>query len=153
MSEQTTGSRFRLGVGAAEDWRMAVDACLLQLMPLSDTVNVGFVYISDRMADDLPRIMRRLSDATGIETLIATCGYSVAAGATEYCDESVVAVLIGAVPEGSATIFRRPAERPQGWLGFVPADPQGPARPGLLGGCSEYCGTALVRCMSRARVS
>src|SRR3546814_10561535 len=51
MTEQTAGSRFRLGVSAAEDWRMAVDGCLLQLMPLSDAANIGFVYISDRLAD------------------------------------------------------------------------------------------------------
>lgn len=66
MSEQTTGSRFRLGVGAAEDWRMAVDGSLLQLMPLADSANVGFVYVSDRMADRMPQIMKRLSEATGI---------------------------------------------------------------------------------------
>src|SRR3546814_19111724 len=110
------------------DW--SSDVCSSDLlMPLSDAANVGFVYVSDRMAGDLPRIMRRLSDATGIENLVATCGYSVAAGPTEYCDESVVAVLIGAVPEGSATIFRRPAERPPGWLGVFHADPTVPAMP------------------------
>lgn len=151
MSEQTTGSRFRLGVGAAEDWRIAVDGCLLQLMPLSDAANIGFVYVSDRMADDLPRIMRRLSDATGIDNLIAACGYSVAAGATEYCDESVVAVLIGAVPDGSATLFRRPAERPQGWLGIVHADPQVPALPELIEDFSEACGAYLVGGLVAAR--
>src|SRR5690606_16461468 len=86
-----------------------------------------------------------------IETLIATCGYSVAAGATEYCDESVVAVLIGAVPEGSATIFRRPAERPQGWLGIVHADPQVPALPELIGDFSEACGAYLVGGLVAAR--
>src|SRR3546814_14949357 len=68
------------------DW--SSDVCSSDLlMPLSDAANVGFVYVSDRMAGDLPRIMQRLSDATGIEDLVAACGYSVAAGPTEYCDE------------------------------------------------------------------
>src|SRR3546814_20457313 len=66
MTEQTAGSRFRLGVSAAEDWRMAVDGCLLQLMPLSDAAHIGFVYISDRLADKLPKIVRLLSAATGL---------------------------------------------------------------------------------------
>src|SRR3546814_6486855 len=37
MTEQTAGSRFRLGVSAAEDWRMAVDGCLLQLIDRKST--------------------------------------------------------------------------------------------------------------------
>lgn len=151
MSEQTTGSRFRLGVGAAEDWRMAVDGCLLQLMPLSEAANVGFVYVSDRMADQLPRILRRLGDATGIETMVASCGYSIAAGGTEYCDEPVVACLVGTVPEGSATLFRRPAERPRGWLGVVHADPQVPALPELIEDFAEACGAYLVGGLIAAR--
>src|SRR3546814_14444436 len=102
MTEQTAGSRFRLGVSAAEDWRTAVDGCLLQLMPLSDAANIGFVYISDRLADKLPKIVRRLSAATGIEMIVGACAYSVAAGDTEFCDEPVVACLIGEVPDDSA---------------------------------------------------
>lgn len=151
MTEQTTGSQFRLGIGAADDWRMAVDACLLQLMPLSDAANVGFVYVSDRMADQLPRIMRRLSDATGIEAMIAACGYSIAAGATEYCDEPVVACLIGSVPPGAATLFRSPVERPQGWLGVLHADPQVPALPELIEDFAEACGAYLVGGLVAAR--
>ncbi|HEX6957443.1 MAG TPA: FIST C-terminal domain-containing protein [Ferrovibrio sp.] len=151
MSDQTTGSRFRLGIGAAEDWRIAVDGCLLQLMPLPEAANVGFVYISDRMADQLPRILRRLSDATGITAMVAACGYSVAAGGTEYCDEPVVACLIGTVPEDSATLFRDPAERPQGWLGVVHADPQVPALPELIEDFADASGAYLVGGLIAAR--
>lgn len=151
MSEQTAGSRFRLGVSAADDWRMAVDGCLLQLMPLSDSANIGFVYISDRMADRLPKIVRRLSEATGIETMVAACGYSIAAGDTEYCDEAVVACLVGEVPEGSASLFSRPVERPQGWFGVVHADPQVPALPELIEDFAEACGAYLVGGLVAAR--
>src|SRR3546814_20071684 len=63
MTEQTAGSRFRLGVSAAEDWRRAVDGCLLQLMPLSDAANIGFVYIRDRLADKLHKTGRRRNAA------------------------------------------------------------------------------------------
>lgn len=151
MSEQTTGSRFRLGIGAAEDWRMAVDGCLLQLMPLPDSANVGFVYVSDRMADRLPQILKRLSEATGISNMIAACGYSIAAGDTEFCDEPVVACLVGAVPDGSVTLFKRPTERPQGWLGIVHADPQVPALPELIEDFAEACGAYLIGGLIAAR--
>jgi small ligand-binding sensory domain FIST len=151
MSEQTTGSRFRLGVGAAEDWRMAVDGSLLQLMPLADSANVGFVYVSDRMADRMPQIMKRLSEATGISNMIGACGYSIAAGDKEYCDEPVVACLVGTVPEGSATVFTRPTERPQGWLGVVHADPQVPALPELIEDFAEAAGAYLVGGLLAAR--
>jgi small ligand-binding sensory domain FIST len=151
MTEQTTGSRFRLGIGAAEDWRMAVDGSLLQLMPLADSANVGFVYVSDRMADRMPQIMKRLSQATGIPNMIGACGYSIAAGDREYCDEPVVACLVGTVPEGSATIFTRPTERPQGWLGVVHADPQVPALPELIEDFAEAAGAYLVGGLLAAR--
>lgn len=151
MSEQTTGSRFRLGVGAAEDWRMAVDGCLLQLMPIADSANIGFVYVSDRMAERLPVILRRLREATGIEALVATCAYSIAAGDREYCDEAAVACLVGTVPEGSAALFRRATERPQGWLGVVHADPQVPALPELIEDFAEACGAYLVGGLVAAR--
>ncbi|MFC3677619.1 FIST signal transduction protein [Ferrovibrio xuzhouensis] len=144
MTEQTAGSRFRLGVSAAEDWRMAVDGCLLQLMPLSDAANIGFVYVSDRLADRLPKIVRRLSAATGIEMIVGACAYSVAAGDTEFCDEPVVACLIGEVPDDSATLFSSPTERPQGWFGVVHADPQVPALPELIEDFSEASGAYLV---------
>lgn len=151
MSEQTTGARFRLGVGASEDWRMAVDGCLLQLMPLGESANVGFVYVSDRMAERLPQILKRLSEATGISDMVGACGYSIAAGDTEYCDEPVVACLVGTVPDGSATLFRRPNERPRGWLGVVHADPQVPALPELIEDFAEACGAYLVGGLIAAR--
>src|SRR3546814_9654947 len=106
---------------------MAVHCCLLQLVPLPEAANICFFYIGNRLADKLPKIVRRLSAATGIEMIVGACAYSVAAGDTEFCDEPVVACLIGEVPDDSAILFRSPTKRPQGWFGVVHADPQVPA--------------------------
>src|SRR3546814_6038765 len=63
MTEQTAGSRFRLGVSAAEDWRMAVDGCLLQLMPLSDAANIR----SEEHTSELRSRMRHSYAVLGLQ--------------------------------------------------------------------------------------
>ena len=94
----------------------------------------------------MPQIMKRLTEATGIANMVGACGYSIAAGDKEYCDEPVVACLVGTVPDGSAKVFTRPTERPQGWLGVVHADPQVPALPELIEDFAEALRLKALGC-------
>ncbi len=151
MSQQALGSKFRLGAAMAADWRMAVDGSLLQAMPVGDTANLGFVYVTERLAGQMPQVMRRISEATGISNLLGAVSHSIAAGEREYFDEPAVACLIGSVPEGSAALFSQLNRIPQGWLGILHADPHVPALPEILQDIGEASGAYLVGGLAAAR--
>jgi hypothetical protein len=73
-------TRFRAGHAAGSDWRQAVDACLNDLMQASRTVAaqarrtnssktnpLGFLYITDVIAEQAGEILDRLRNETGVE--------------------------------------------------------------------------------------
>ncbi len=151
MTQQALGSKFRLGAAMAADWRMAVDGCLLQAMPVGQNANIGFVYVTERLAKHLPQAMRRIAEATGISNLFGAVSHSIAAGEREYFDEPAIACLIGAVPEGSAQPFAQLNRIPQGWLGIVHADPHVPALPEILQDIGEASGAYLVGGLTASR--
>jgi len=151
MTQQALGSKFRLGAAMAADWRMAVDGCLLQAMPVGDTANIGFVYVSERLGGHMPQVLRRIAEATGIEHLLGVVSHSIAAGEREYFDEPAVACLIGVVPEGSAKLFAQANQIGEGWLGIVHADPHVPALPEILQDIGEASGAYLVGGLVAAR--
>ncbi|WP_374634140.1 FIST C-terminal domain-containing protein [Ferrovibrio sp.] len=152
MTEQTIGSKFRLGVSASPDWRIAVDGCLLQLLPLQPGANVGFVYVTEALSRHMPAIMRRLAEATGLPHLVAAISHSIIGGAREYVDEPAVACMVGAVPADSAMLFDRPNKIPTGgWFGIVHADPHVTALDELLMDMGELSGAYLVGGLVAAR--
>ncbi|MBP6818826.1 FIST C-terminal domain-containing protein [Ferrovibrio sp. MS7] len=144
MTEQAIGSKFRLGAATAADWRMAVDGSLLQVMPVGDSANIGFVYVTEHLAAQMPQVLRRITEATGISNLLGAVSHSIAAGSREYCDEPAVACLLGTVPEGSAELFTQANRIPAGWLGIVHADPHVPALPEILQDIGEASNAYLV---------
>lgn len=144
MTQKTIPSRFRLGVAATEDWRMAVDACLMQMMPVGNDANIGFLYATEPLARHLPAMARRLSEATGVTALIGASSHSIIGGDTEYLGRPALACLIGGVPEDSAQLFTSATERPQGWFGIIHADPHVPALPELIEDFGEATHAYLV---------
>ena len=64
-------TRFRAGHAAGDDWRLAVESCLAELKnapaPRDGTQPLGFVYMTDVIADQASGILDRLRDETGVE--------------------------------------------------------------------------------------
>src|SRR6185436_2131350 len=94
---------FRHAHAAASDWREAVDACLVRIGKAP--ANLGFVYVTDLLADHVGDIVAALKKATGIPHWVGTVGIGICATAREYLDEPALAVMVGDFEPGSFSVF------------------------------------------------
>tara|TARA_R110000772_G_scaffold73216_5_gene159811 strand:- start:3676 stop:4791 length:1116 start_codon:yes stop_codon:yes gene_type:complete len=108
---------FKHAHAGGADWAEVARDCARQLDPLPEGANLGFLYVTDALADDLTSILTFLRQTSGVEDWVGTVGMGVCAGAQEYHDEPAAAVLLGAFPEDSFRVF--PVLR--GGLGDMPA--------------------------------
>lgn len=126
--------------GAAKDFAAAcatggtadelVKSCIAGLGNAPAGWNVGFLYATDALDGDLPRILAKLKSGTGIDDWVGTVGFGIAAGALEFFDEPALAVMACRLPEDSYRLLppmTKPGEEMAGDLpGWV-----GRARPTL----------------------
>ena len=75
-------TRFRAGHAAGADWREAVDTCLKELMRAprrqpAKTNPLGFLYVTDVIAEQAGEILDRLRQETGVEHWIGATGMGI----------------------------------------------------------------------------
>ena len=51
---------FHSAHASDENWRQAVDACLERLGTIPPAANLGFLYVTDKLVDDIESILDRL---------------------------------------------------------------------------------------------
>ncbi len=95
---ETETRKFRLGHAADGDWESLTADCVEQLGGAPPGANLGFVYVTDALADDFEAVWRRLREATGIENWVGTIGFGVCVGGREYFDRPAVTVLACTLP-------------------------------------------------------
>lgn len=76
--------------------------------------NLGFIYFSDRFGRDAPDLVDYLKAETGIVHWVGSTGVGVMGGVHEYMEQPALALLVGALPPGSFSVFsgKRRAPRP-----------------------------------------
>jgi small ligand-binding sensory domain FIST len=130
--------RFVAAHATADGWAAAAASCAEQLATLPDGANLGFVYVSDPLAGDLPQILPFLRQRTRIADWVGSVGLGVCASGQEYFGAPAVAVLVAALPPGGYELFgpqssgaRGPAVLQSEWLrrvrpmlGIVHGDPR-----------------------------
>jgi small ligand-binding sensory domain FIST len=94
---------FRHAHAAAPDWRGAVDSCIAKLGP--GPASLGFLYVTDMLADHVGDIVAVLKKTTGIPHWVGTVGIGICATAREYLDEPAMAVMVGDFEPGSFSVF------------------------------------------------
>lgn len=147
-------SRFKVAHTAAdpspeaggERWARAAKECADALMPLPAGANLGFLYATDHLAEDLASILGYLRQKTGIEHWVGTVGFGICAGATEYFDRPALAAMVGALPADGFHVFpsfsdgsgELPADA-KAWIGrggapfaIVHGDPSNADTPGIV---------------------
>lgn len=155
------GLIFRAG-HAAGLWDQAIESCLEQI---GDTTgNLGFLYISDALADDLPSILAHLRSETAVEHWVGTVGMGICASRREYFDEPAMAIMTSTLPRDafqilpplasmeeldSEALHWSVAARPR--LGLVHGDPRNPDLPDLIGDVAERTAGFLVGGLSSSR--
>jgi small ligand-binding sensory domain FIST len=92
------------------------EACLAQLGEVDPQANLGFVYATDALADQLGGIVDTLVARTGVESWVGTVGLGVIATGREYYDAPALAVMLGSFPADGFTLVPSLNEDPTGDL-------------------------------------
>ena len=149
---------FKSAHAAASDWQSALDTCLASLDPVPGHANLGFVYLTDAMAENMEALLERCRADTGIEHWVGTVGMGVCATGIEYYDRPALSVLVGSFPEDSFQVFEplisgvNAFESEHGsWLrqhdpyfGVVHGDPRNTEVPDLVDQLSQSMGSGFL---------
>jgi small ligand-binding sensory domain FIST len=95
--------RFRYGHAADPDWRKAAEICLEQLGPGGG--NLGFLYVTDVLADELAGILDVMRTRTGVGHWVGTVGMGVLATGCEYMDQPAIVAMVGELDPGSFSVL------------------------------------------------
>ena len=160
-----TISRFRLGHAANGEWLPMARSCLAQMDDLPPQANVGFVYVTDFIDEELPLVVDLLQEQTGIEHWIGTIGMGVMGAGEEYFSRPAIVTMAGNLPEDSFCLLRTvdkpgeplPAdvgkwvERAKPSLGVVHADPNNAYISDILNSISDDTDALFVGGLTASR--
>ncbi len=96
---------FRFAHTAGADWREIAQHCLEQLGPVPAGANLGFLYVTDSLADDAGDLLRSLTTATGVQDWVGAVGIGICATGVEYYEDPAAAVMLGEFPADGFRVF------------------------------------------------
>ena len=102
---ETATQTFRSGHASDADWETLTASCLTQIGNIPAGANLGFIYVSDTLDEDLPLIADRLREDTGVDHWVGTIGFGVMVGGREYFDTPAMVVLVGALDEDAFRVM------------------------------------------------
>jgi small ligand-binding sensory domain FIST len=92
---------FQVAQASGGGWEELTDGCLAELGPLPTGANLGFVYVTDALDEDLRLILKRLRAEIRIHHWVGTIGFGICVSRTELFDVPAMAIMVGAVPRDS----------------------------------------------------
>jgi len=141
---------FRVAHAAAPDWRLAANTCLAQLGDIPAEASLGFLYVTDHLAGDLPAILNFFKEQTDIVNWVGSVGVGVCATAQEYNDQPALSLMITDFPMDSFRVFpaiksdisefaghRAWCEQADAHFGVVHGDPRNPKTPAFIAELAE----------------
>lgn len=163
--DATVSPGFQIAYASGGDWQDLTMECLAELNPLSPGSNLGFVYVSDSLDEDLRNILNRLRDETRIHDWVGTIGFGVCVSGIEMFDMPAMAIMVGNIPREQFCVL--PTVTPDGadlpenvmrWaethnpvLGVVHADPRVPGLEAIFTRIQNQTGCFLVGGMTASR--
>jgi small ligand-binding sensory domain FIST len=165
MDAITGTGAFRVAHATAGDWQDMTEACLRQLGAPAAERNLGFVYVTDSVDEDLQPIVARLREATGIGSWVGTVGFGVCVPGEELFDLPAMAVMVGSLPPEDFRVLPlvadaaaplddallRWAKESRPTLGVVHADPRHPALEPVFDAIQRETGCFLVGGLTASR--
>jgi small ligand-binding sensory domain FIST len=148
-----TDTWFRAAAADGPDWGEVAKSCLDRLGPVPGA-NLGFLYLTDRLASHAAGIVTLLRGVTGIRDWVGTTGLGISAVDEETFDRPAMAILAAHLPAGSFRVFA-PVRGDAGafareaaafaakagpGLAIVHADPRVPDLAAVLGEMAEAAG-------------
>lgn len=141
---------FRVAHATAPDWRQAANTCLAQIGDVPAEANLGFLYVTDLLAGDLPDILGFFKEHTDIPHWVGSIGVGVCATSQEYNDLPALSVMIADFPADSFRVFpaiksdigefsdhRDWCEKADAHFGVVHGDPRNPKTPTFIAELAE----------------
>jgi small ligand-binding sensory domain FIST len=95
---------FAVAHSAGADWATLARTCAARLSTAGG--DLGFLYVTDALAGDLPKILAVLRERLGIADWVGSVGLGVCATGREYFDEPALAVMTARLPAGSWRVFQ-----------------------------------------------
>ncbi|MCK5396530.1 MAG: histidine kinase, partial [Gammaproteobacteria bacterium] len=77
-----------------ETAQAVIDDCVQQLGAASTEANFGFIYATDAMSADFPKLLKQCKTATGIEHWVGTLGLGVIAPSKELYDTPAASIML-----------------------------------------------------------
>lgn len=99
-------NNFKFGHASASTWQDAAESCLNQLGDLSSSDNLGFLYITDLVAEDLSAILDFFKTNTSVKHWVGSVGIGICGSGKEYFNIPAIAVMLGNFPENSFHVFK-----------------------------------------------
>ena len=100
-----SGAQFRAAPGEGAGWAEAAKACADALLPLPEGANLGFLYATEALADDLGSILTFLRERTRVQHWVGSVGLGVCGAGHEYFQAPAVCALVACWPEGAFRVF------------------------------------------------
>lgn len=158
-------SNFRVVHASGRDWSYLTEACINELGDTQSGENIGFVYLTDALEQNVTAILSRLREQTGISQWVGTVGFGICVSGIELFDTPAIAIMLGRLPQDSFRVL--PSVRlghndlPEeiiAWskshnptLGIVHADPRASGIEETLNFIQEQTGCFLVGGMTSSR--
>lgn len=164
MTSGTTGTaHFAASLGQGADWQTAAKACL-DTLSTPDGANLGFIYVTDQLADQLASITTLLRGITGVRDWVGTVGLGVCGGDGAVYDQPAVSVLVGRFEADSFAILPpqtdglAPLTALEPWLrdhapllALAHGDPKQARTPALLTDLAGRTGSFIVGGLTASR--
>ena len=100
---------FRFAHSDKGDWsRIAKDLAnglALEGGPSPGRAGLGFLYVTDAIADDLGGVLAYLREATGVAQWVGSVGIGICAGGAEYFGRPAAAAMMAEFPEDAFQVF------------------------------------------------
>ncbi|MFM2045276.1 MAG: hypothetical protein RLY86_3852, partial [Pseudomonadota bacterium] len=155
---------FAAALGEGADWAEAAKTCLHALDPVPGA-NLGFLYVTDALADHLSSITTLFRGVTGVDAWVGTVGIGICGTGREVADRPAVSAMIGRFPDGAVRLIPSltdgmgPVDRHLGtWLavnppvlGLIHADPRNRRLEDMVPDLAERTGAYLVGGLSSSR--
>jgi small ligand-binding sensory domain FIST len=90
--------RFFLAHSVGSDWPTLCADCCDQLRGFPETANLGFLYVTTKLAPQLEAILATLKKATSISHWVGGVGIGINCTGQEYYDEPALAIMLGEFP-------------------------------------------------------
>ena len=104
----TTSTHFASCIASGTDWRDTAKDVLEQLQSIrtsGDGFNIGFLYVSDHLVDDMENILSLFRSVLDIEQWIGTVGLGVCGNGQEIVDRPAISAMIGHMDEAEFCFF------------------------------------------------